>query len=49
MIVQLLPQFNLAKPRDLAEATAMLASDPNARVLAGGTDLVANQIGRAHV
>jgi 4-hydroxybenzoyl-CoA reductase subunit beta len=40
--VQLLPQFRLAKPRNLAEATAMLASDANARVLAGGTDLVAN-------
>jgi len=40
--MQLLPQFRLARPRDLAEASAMLAGDPNARVLAGGTDLVAN-------
>lgn len=42
MIMQSLPSFKLAKPRDLAEATALLAGDPNARVLAGGTDLVAN-------
>ena len=40
--MQLLPQFRLARPRDLTEASALLASDPNARVLAGGTDLVAN-------
>jgi len=40
--MQLLPQFRLARPRDLEEASAMLAGDPNARVLAGGTDLVAN-------
>ena len=40
--MQLLPQFRLARPRDLTDASAMLASDSNARVLAGGTDLVAN-------
>ena len=40
--MQLLPPFRLARPRDLAEASAMLAGDPNARILAGGTDLVAN-------
>jgi 4-hydroxybenzoyl-CoA reductase subunit beta len=40
--MQLLPQFRLARPRDLTEASALLAGDPNARVLAGGTDLVAN-------
>jgi len=40
--MQPLPAFRLAKPRDLTEASAMLASDPNARVLAGGTDLIAN-------
>jgi len=39
--MQLLPPFRLARPRDLAEASAMLAADPSARVLAGGTDLVA--------
>ncbi len=39
--MQLLPPFRLARPHDLAEASAMLAGDPNARVLAGGTDLVA--------
>ncbi len=40
--MQALPQFRLARPRDLAEATAALAGDPRARVLAGGTDLIAN-------
>jgi len=40
--VPLLPPFKLARPRDLAEASALLAGDPNARVLAGGTDLVAS-------
>ncbi len=40
--MQLLPQFKVVRPRNLAEATAMLAGDPHARVLAGGTDLVAN-------
>jgi 4-hydroxybenzoyl-CoA reductase subunit beta len=40
--MQLLPQFRLARPRDLTEASVMLAGDPAARVLAGGTDLVAN-------
>lgn len=38
----MLPQFSLHRPRDLAEATALLAGDPGARVLAGGTDLIAN-------
>jgi 4-hydroxybenzoyl-CoA reductase subunit beta len=38
----LLPPFRLARPRDLAEASAILAGDPGARLLAGGTDLVAN-------
>jgi 4-hydroxybenzoyl-CoA reductase subunit beta len=42
LIVQVLPQFKLVRPRDLAEASAILAGDPNARVLAGGTDLVAS-------
>jgi 4-hydroxybenzoyl-CoA reductase subunit beta len=40
--VQILPQFRLARPRDLKEASALLAGDPEARVLAGGTDLLAN-------
>jgi 4-hydroxybenzoyl-CoA reductase subunit beta len=40
--MQILPAFRLLKPRDLAEATAALAADPGARVLAGGTDLIAN-------
>ena len=41
--MQMLPAFRLVRPRDLAEASALLAGDPGARVLAGGTDLVANQ------
>jgi 4-hydroxybenzoyl-CoA reductase subunit beta len=40
--MQILPQFKLARPRDLKEASAMLAADPRARILGGGTDLVAN-------
>jgi 4-hydroxybenzoyl-CoA reductase subunit beta len=42
VIVQLLPPFTLARPHDLAEASAILAGDPKARLLAGGTDLIAN-------
>ncbi len=40
--MQVLPPFRLLKPRTLAEATAALAADPAARLLAGGTDLVVN-------
>ncbi len=40
--MHMLPAFRLLRPRDLAEASALLAGDPGARVLAGGTDLVAN-------
>ncbi|HEY5900396.1 MAG TPA: FAD binding domain-containing protein [Burkholderiales bacterium] len=36
-----LPDFTLARPRSLAEATE-LANDPRARIIAGGTDLVPN-------
>ena len=40
-------------PTSLAEATELLAANPDARVLAGGTDTMVevnfNQIGRAHV
>ena len=36
-----LPDFTLARPRSLAEATELAAS-PNARILAGGTDLLPN-------
>jgi 4-hydroxybenzoyl-CoA reductase subunit beta len=42
MSMQSLPRFRLARPRDLAEAAALLAGDAGARVLAGGTDLIAN-------
>src|SRR5512142_943604 len=34
--------FALEQPRTLADATALLAKEPGARVLAGGTDLVPN-------
>lgn len=34
--------FKYFKPRDLEEATALLSSQQNAALLAGGTDLVAN-------
>jgi 4-hydroxybenzoyl-CoA reductase subunit beta len=37
-----LPHFRYLAPRDVAEATSMLADDPNARLLAGGTDLLPN-------
>lgn len=37
-----LPAFRLSHPTSYAEAAALLASDPGARLLAGGTDLVPN-------
>ncbi|HEX8012081.1 MAG TPA: 4-hydroxybenzoyl-CoA reductase subunit beta [Casimicrobiaceae bacterium] len=37
-----MPELELKRPRSLAEAAAMLAASPAARVLAGGTDLVPN-------
>jgi 4-hydroxybenzoyl-CoA reductase subunit beta len=40
--MQILPQFTLVRPDTLAEASALLAADPGARMLAGGTDLIAN-------
>jgi 4-hydroxybenzoyl-CoA reductase subunit beta len=42
MTMQTLPAFRLVRPGTLAEASALLARDPGARILAGGTDLVAN-------
>lgn len=37
-----LPEFTLRRPSTLAEAAALLASDPGARLVAGGTDLLPN-------
>ena len=37
-----LPEFTLRRPATLAEAAAMLASEPQARLVAGGTDLLPN-------
>jgi len=38
----LLPRFALHRPASAADAAAMLAAYPDARILAGGTDLLAN-------
>lgn len=35
-----LPPFSLRRPRQLSEALLMLAEDPQARVIAGGTDML---------
>lgn len=40
--MQRLPDFVYAEPRSLAEACALLANEPSARVFAGGTDLLPN-------
>jgi 4-hydroxybenzoyl-CoA reductase subunit beta len=37
-----MPEFRLARPATCAEAAALLAAEPGARLLAGGTDLVPN-------
>ena len=37
-----MPDFRLSHPASYAEAAALLAADANARLLAGGTDLVPN-------
>jgi 4-hydroxybenzoyl-CoA reductase subunit beta len=37
-----LPDFRLLRPAQLAEAAALLAAEPGARLLGGGTDLVPN-------
>jgi 4-hydroxybenzoyl-CoA reductase subunit beta len=37
-----LSEFTLRRPASLAEAAALLASEPGARLVAGGTDLVPN-------
>jgi 4-hydroxybenzoyl-CoA reductase subunit beta len=40
--MQLLPRFELHRPESLAAVLALLAAKPNARVVAGGTDLITN-------
>jgi len=40
--VERLPPFALHRPTSVDEATALLAGNPGARVIAGGTDLVPN-------
>lgn len=42
MTMQPLPDFRLLRPATYGEAAALLAAEPGARLLAGGTDLVAN-------
>jgi 4-hydroxybenzoyl-CoA reductase subunit beta len=37
-----LPEFNLRRPASLAQAAALLAAQPGARLVAGGTDLLPN-------
>lgn len=37
-----LPEFSLRRPATIAEAAALLASEPDARLVAGGTDLLPN-------
>ena len=37
-----MPDFRLARPATYADAAALLAAEPGARLLAGGTDLVPN-------
>jgi len=37
-----LPEFTLHRPASLAEAVALLAAEPGARLVAGGTDLLPN-------
>ena len=40
--MELLPDFQLLRPRDIDELVAMRAAHPGARLLAGGTDLLPN-------
>lgn len=40
--MQRMPEFQLRRPASLAEAAELLAADPQARLLGGGTDLVPN-------
>ena len=38
----LMPQFHIARPRDVEAAVAARRDHPGSRLLAGGTDLVVN-------
>ncbi len=40
--MEFLPEFSVVRPGTVAEAVAALAAEPGARVIAGGTDLIAN-------
>ncbi len=40
--MEYMPEFTVARPATVAEAVAMRAADPEARFVAGGTDLVPN-------
>jgi 4-hydroxybenzoyl-CoA reductase subunit beta len=40
--MQRMPNFRLARPASYAEVAALLAAEPGARLVAGGTDLVPN-------
>ena len=41
-LMHALPEFTLQRPGTLAEAAALLAAEPGARLVAGGTDLLPN-------
>ncbi len=40
--MEFLPQFRITRPETVAEAVAARANEPEARFIAGGTDLIAN-------
>ena len=40
-----LPQFQLSRPASIAEVVATLKSHPDARLCAGGTDLIVYGVG----
>ena len=44
-----LPKFNYVEPRSIKEASSILSNDPNAKILAGGTDLLVNMKHRVEV
>jgi len=44
-----LPKFKYLEPESLAGASAMLLDDPQAKVIAGGTDLLVNMKHRVEV
>ncbi len=44
-----LPKFDYIEPRSIKEASSILSEDPNAKILAGGTDLLVNMKHRVEV